>query len=596
MSAESGVADLVTGAGKVLRAYGRNALADRAERKLSGEGRTRSVVVVGEIKRGKSTLVNALIGRDGITVDDVENATAVSIRFVPADAENPEGTAELVFPDGNRRIPHAELADWTTTGGRYVTDPAVEALPVAAVVPVASRRLETATIVDTPGVGGLDPRHAGLARQSADQAAVLVMVCDASTPITEPEMQFLRESAAGVENVVVAVTKTDKATTRWADIVAENRRSIAKHVGRDIPVVPVSSVRALAAQDAGLPDALRDRAVTFSGIPALWSAIEKSLTAAEQSPATDALRICLEGLREVERAIEDELAVVRAGEAAIPDLSAELERLRNLKDEAQHWEQHLQRDLTLARQQAATRLDEHLTRVREDWTTRINKSSMEVLRKSPQVFTARIQTDLLEAMAMTAEGFLTDLERITTELFDSTEEWERIREIAVASMRTDPLVTNEVTSKRQGLLDPSVLSMGMIGTTMLGAVIGVGAVAGVVWVAVNLGFRAMRAGKTNLLTWLRETIATARTATTRMLDATLATTRPEIVLGRRRNLQERITVLQKQIEEAKRSAQADAAAREANVTRLEKNLRITRGKITPIEAVLGAPSTTAIPA
>ncbi|MBH0118019.1 hypothetical protein I0Q12_00105, partial [Rhodococcus sp. CX] len=148
MSAESGVADLVTGAGKVLRAYGRNALADRAERKLSGEGRTRSVVVVGEIKRGKSMLVNALIGRDGITVDDVENATAVSIRFVPADAENPEGTAELVFPDGNRRIPHAELADWTTTGGRYVTDPAVEALPVAAVVPVASRRLETATIVD----------------------------------------------------------------------------------------------------------------------------------------------------------------------------------------------------------------------------------------------------------------------------------------------------------------------------------------------------------------------------------------------------------------------------------------------------------------
>ena len=111
-------------------AYGRNALADRAERKLSGEGRTRSVVVVGEIKRGKSMLVNALIGRDGITVDDVENATAVSIRFVPADAENPEGTAELVFPDGNRRIPHAELADWTTTGGRYVTDPAVEALPL----------------------------------------------------------------------------------------------------------------------------------------------------------------------------------------------------------------------------------------------------------------------------------------------------------------------------------------------------------------------------------------------------------------------------------------------------------------------------------
>ena len=54
--------------------------------------------------------------------------------------------------------------------------------------------------------------------------------------------------------------------------------------------------------------------------------------------------------------------------------------------------------------------------------------------------------------------------------------------------------------------------------------------------------------------------------------------------------------LVKQIEEAKRSAQADAAAREANVTRLEKNLRITRAKITPIEAALGAPAGAAVPA
>ncbi len=587
-AAEGAVAELVVGAGKVLRAYGHHDIADRAERKLSAEERIRSVVVVGEIKRGKSTLVSALIGRDGAAVDDVENSTAISVRFVVADDEHPEGTADLVFPDGVRRIDRADLAEWATTGGRHVLDPTVEALPVAAIVPVASPRLTHASIVDTPGVGGLDPRHAGLAAQSAEQAAVLVMVCEASTPITEPEMTFLRENAAGVENVIVAVSKTDKATTRWREIVAENRKLISRHVGRDIPVVPVSSVRALAALESGLPEHLRERALNFSGLPALWAVLDTRLESADRSPADDALRTSLEGLRRVEQRIEDELNVVKEGEKAIPDLSAELDRLKGLKDEAQQWEQHLQRDLTLARQRASTRLDENLAEVRERWTTKINKSSLDVLRRSPQVFTAQIQSDLLGAMAATAECFLTDLERITTELFGDEERWEQIREIALLSMQTDPLVTGEVASKRQGLLDPSVLSMGMIGTTMLGAVIGVGAIAGVAWVAINLGFRAMRAGKTNLLTWLRETIATVRTATTRMLDGTLATTRPEIVLSRRRQLQERITDLQKQIEEAKRSAQADSAAREASITRLEKNLRITRAKITPIEEALAA--------
>ncbi len=314
--------------------------------------------------------------------------------------------------------------------------------------------------------------------------------------------------------------------------------------------------------------------------------LDERVAAARHRPEADALRVALDGLRRIETGISDELSVVRHGESATPDLTAEMERLEGLEDEAQQWEQHLQRDLTLARQRAITRLDEEIARVREDWTTRINKSSMQVLRRSPQVFTAQIQTDLLDAMATTAQVFLDDLEKIVTDLFDDPQQWEHIREITLEALQTDPLVTGEVGSKRQGLLDPSVLTMGMIGTTMLGAVIGAGAIAGVAWVAINLGFKAMRTGKTNLLTWLRETLATVRTVTTRMLEAAMATTRPEIVLRRRKHLQDRITELQKRIDEAKRAARADAATRTANIERLEKNLRITRARITPMETAL----------
>ncbi|NKR65380.1 hypothetical protein GS486_18615 [Rhodococcus hoagii] len=143
-----------------------------------------------------------------------------------------------------------------------------------------------------------------------------------------------------------------------------------------------------------------------------------------------------------------------------------------------------------------------------------------------------------------------------------------------------------MASKRQGLLDPSILTMGMIGTSMLGALIGVGAVAGVVWVGVNLGWKAMRSGKSNLLTWLRETLGTARSTTARMLEATLSMSRPEIVIRYRGHVKTTMEQVQAQIADAKEAARLDAATREATVTRLSKNQRVITAKCQEIENVI----------
>ncbi|MDV7246243.1 MULTISPECIES: dynamin family protein [Rhodococcus] len=587
--------------GKVLRPFGYDAISDLAEQRAASMGQTRSVVVVGEVKRGKSSLVNALVGWRDASPVGVDVTTSTTISFGEATPEQPGGTAQILFPDRTEQIPHADLADWVSCEGAHVTDARAQELPTRAIVPVPGSRLGDVTVIDTPGVGGLDPSYAVLAEASASQACVLVIVCDASTPLTAPEMAFIERTGSAVESLIVVVTKTDKNIRRWRLIVEEDRELLARHLGRQVPVVGVSSLRAvIAAEMPPGPD--RDAAEVRSGITELRELIGAKLGIAEHLPAITGLRTAAEGLAALAADMRTQIgAITRSGEV-IPDLTAQLAQLQSLKDHSAQWEQYLQRDLTLIRQHATDDLDRSLDGIREKWTTRINKNGMAVLRRNPQHFTAEMERDFQAAMAGAVNLFLEQLyTQIVQPRFASEVIWHEISEKVLATLSNRTLDTHQVAGKRQGLLDPSMITMGVMGSSMLGgligvsAMMGVGAVVGVAWVGFNLGFKAMRAGKTNLLAWLRETIATTKTTTARMLESTLALARPEIVIRYREHVKTSIETLQKQIKDAEDTARTDKATREKKLTRLENNLRVVENNITRAEALITELSTPAPP-
>lgn len=581
---DAATAKTLAGATKILRMYGFEATAALAEEKSATVDRRQSVVVVGEIKRGKSSLVNALVS-SRVSPVGVEATTSASLVFFPSEPDRGPGTAELVFPGGTRRVSIEELPEWVTVNGSHVRDPATQSLPTRALVPVANSPMGDVVVVDTPGSGGLDSLAAQLSVQSAQQASVLVVVSDASTTITAPEMDFVRDVASTVDSVIVVVSKTDKNLRRWRTVADENKRLLHKHLRRSVPVIGVSSVRALVAQEM-VDDQARRRGEESSGIVELRQMIAAGLGDGTERGVRDGLRTALEGLRKVHAKITADIDITEQGANALPELTAQRDRLQELKDTSAQWEQWLGRDLTLARQRALTHLDGELDRVRTKWTTRINKSGMEVLRKNPQVFTAEIEADLLAAMTGTVRLFLDELRRVAEPLFESPRIWEQIEHNIAASMSGESLTTGEVASKRQGLLDPSILSMGMIGTSMLGALIGVGAVAGVVWIGVNLGYKAMRTGKQNLLNWLRETTGSAKASTARMLEAALALGRPEIVVRYRDYIRTSIDTVQQQMSDAKDAARLDAAGRDATLKRLSNNLRVVTATMSEVDNAL----------
>jgi GTPase Era involved in 16S rRNA processing len=213
------------------------------------------VVVVGQIKQGKSQLVNALINASICPVhDDVATAVPTVIQH------SAQPWARLVHPGGRAQVPIDRVAR-AITSGEYVR----------AEVGVPRTLLDGGLVlVDTPGVDGLRSEHASRTLAELSEADAVLVVSDAVSEFTAGEVQFLQFASAICPNVVGVVTKTDL-STQWRQCLDRDRALLAQ-AGLAIPLLAVSSV-------------LRERAVRTSdqrlneesGFPALVAHLENGV-------------------------------------------------------------------------------------------------------------------------------------------------------------------------------------------------------------------------------------------------------------------------------------------------------------------------------
>ena len=576
----------VTRAADIARRYGQDSAADRAVQMLNATFRAGTVVVMGEVKRGKSSLVNALIAQPDLLPVDVLTCTSAPIRVAVSHDGPVVPQVTLVRGTEREMILATELARWVTVDGvgslqgntnagmNEAQDP-----PSSAEISVRYPEMDGITVVDTPGVGGLDKRAVTAALQEARHAGVLLMVCDASTPITAPEMDILRQAHDSVGGVIVAVTKTDKNTRRWRAIVEDNKRLISSHMGIDVPVVGVSSLRALDAARC-IDPARRAELERRSGIAQLRSQLRAQLRQPAAMGQRAALQSITTTLTGIAKTVRDDIRLLAESSTAVEQLEAEKTTLERLREESSEFEQRFQRDLAVARTRVTEGLDKALEEVRHEWTQQINADSLRVLRSKPQVFTSQIETELAVVMEDTVGAMVEEISELASALFPDRQELiAEIMGTTVASLTPAEVSGHEVEKKTKDIIDPSVLMMGMIGSGALAAIIPVAPLAGAVWVGVNLGYRAMRNGKQHLITWLRETTASVRTATTRMLDTLITTARTDVMLRYRADLRTKIKELHGRIDQAREAARESEGERQERSARLTRNVQIIEATI-----------------
>jgi hypothetical protein len=322
---------------KACAAYGRLDLGERlavAERRLGTPGI--HVVVIGEFKKGKSSLVNALVGAPACPVDD-DVATAL-----PTYVRHGEETgARLVLdtdPPQRRPVPLEDVRRYVVEGApaeAVGTDGGTP--PKVAGVEILLPRTMLAgglVVVDTPGLGGLGSAHAAASLAATSMADAVLFVTDASQELTQTEIEVIRRARELCGTVACVVTKTDF-HPMWRRIRELNEGHL-KALGGEIPLMAVSSslrMRAVRTNDAtlnaesGFRDLVRFVSDEVAG---------GGRTRVAYEAASEVASVC----RQLESQFESErtaLADPAVAQRVIDELGEAKERAESLRATAARW-------------------------------------------------------------------------------------------------------------------------------------------------------------------------------------------------------------------------------------------------------------------
>lgn len=323
---------------------------------------TARVVVVGEKKRGKSSLINALLRRPDLLPVDVDIATGVHI----AVAHHPEPVARAFTDDDpqGRPIGLEQIAEYGALDPVTATmaHPEVTRLEIGLPEPLLRAGL---ILVDTPGVGGLVTGHGALTLAALAHADALLFVVSGASELTASECRFLERAAERIANVVFVLTQTDK-YPRWRDTLARSQELIREHAPRfaDMPWYAVSSRLRLDAHRARLAGDLDTAAVREerSGFGPLEKALGERIAGAAQALRERNCRYVAR--RVLDKLVADQQDRLRSlvhDPALQAAITAGRDRLEALQAEDASWRSHLaegfkrlDRDLNRAYQRAIT--------------------------------------------------------------------------------------------------------------------------------------------------------------------------------------------------------------------------------------------------
>ncbi len=243
-----------------------------------------TLVVMGEIKKGKSSLINAILGTEGLlpVADEVATSAVFKIHY------GPELKFKVFFlPEANRskqEIHAAELAAYGSEIHNPGNQKKVEFISVEVPAPILR---EGMVIIDTPGLGGLCRTHRDITLRYAPRADAILFVTDSyESPIGREEIDFLRNLRCYSEQIAFVQTKTDLAGDEQSKRFMEaNLATLRRELGmpdkelRYFCVSSRSKAKADKNKDLGK---LRD-----SGIPALIHYLEAECYPRQQRRLAD---------------------------------------------------------------------------------------------------------------------------------------------------------------------------------------------------------------------------------------------------------------------------------------------------------------------
>lgn len=219
-----------------LETYGKKSIVSEIDKAITTTEDSATVLLCGEFKRGKSSLVNAIIGAElcptdtGIATSVITTIKYGAVKKAVRYYGNILDTANAISPDsfkiGESPVPtlmeslKSEEIEWNdiqkyTMGDVLDIDNTV-LVELSYPCPFLKNGI---TIIDTPGIGGLDPRHAILTHMALPKADVIVFVTDAAEPLTDSEKRFYIDHIQPINKpCILLVNKCDELLSETLNI------------------------------------------------------------------------------------------------------------------------------------------------------------------------------------------------------------------------------------------------------------------------------------------------------------------------------------------------------------------------------------------
>lgn len=540
-----------------------------------------SAVVVGETNRGKSSLVNALLGQPGMSPVDADVATATYLVF--GHAENWQ--ARACYPGQIAPVPVdlAELINWVSAGHQL---PPGELPPRYVEVDGPVELLEKLTIVDTPGVGGLDSVHGELAAEAAASATALLFVVDASAPFTLGELNFLANVGERVETVVFALSKVD-AYRGWRQVMEADQALLAEHAPRFAGATfhPVSARMYDMADKAPNPEAavmLRER----SGVVELRTALTGLLDGRSvMLGEANTMRALSSALGTLNVRLDNERRALSTGEEEAESLRARKEELTTeRRSSTKGWQVRMRSEIQRTRVENNHEVARQMRDVQSWFRQAIDVADKDRLRDLPPQVDAALQM-VSGRISMSVSHRLNQVtEAVLGELF-KPDELEVIRG-QFARAGGSAIIVRPADKRPPTAEDRLLVFMGVTGgfsagkmalLPLAGAVAAPILLVPTIMIGLGAGWwlaktRKHTADKQHMKQWLSESIVDARSTLDQLVAEQLIEAESQLALALDEALGKRIAGIEEELREVDKALRLDTAERQKRLGVVNKRL------------------------
>jgi len=215
-----------------------------------------NLVVLGQFKRGKTTLINSLVGNAILPSSVVPLTSIVTILKFGSKVK-----CTIFMNDGTEQnVPIEEIQDYVTESGNPENRRGVKCACIEYPIPLLEKGMQ---LVDTPGIGSTFLHNTETTYEFLDHLDAAVFLMSADVPISQVEKELLETIKSSTQKIFFVLNKVDNLIPKEITEMSTYNMNVLEEMGFTVPEIwPISARKALEAKTTDDKNLLLDSGVS----------------------------------------------------------------------------------------------------------------------------------------------------------------------------------------------------------------------------------------------------------------------------------------------------------------------------------------------